>query len=485
VSTFRIYGPPPAPRVMPKPTWSPSTSARPRKAPGSAARTGYRADARHGHASVPYWGNSPDWSPDPGIRPSQAGPPTTGTNSGTRPGSARRPGRPGAGTPEAHYDARTARVTANALRPAPRPPATATIAAHVQASIDAIHNAPPIDLGTLTTSPNDHPFTPTTASAQPGPGLPAPLNSWIDNACVTGNHWTTLDGHTYTRSAQIFECSPAGAPSRSQASPGCDASNSFTPDTPILMADGTTRPIAHIKIGDHVLTTDPHTGHTSPQPVTQLITGHGLKSLVTLTIDTDGPHGNTTGTLTATNRHPFWVESQKRWTNAEDLHPGGLLHTPTGEPAQILTTHARHHTQQVHNLTIADLHTYYVVAGDTPVLVHNCGTGPGGLIDLEKASASGAAPDKGRTAAGRALQKHAGRAETGPNWPRPSGAQNPAGWDKTGQAMLDDILTSPDSVAHLGYGRVGGVWQDTLDVRLPGGLGARFDLDGIFSGFLD
>jgi len=25
------------------------------------------------------------------------------------------------------------------------------------------------------------------------------------------------------------------------------------------------------------------------------------------------------------------------------------------------------------NLTVADLHTYYVIAGTTPVLVHNCG----------------------------------------------------------------------------------------------------------------
>ncbi|WP_243715217.1 hypothetical protein [Micromonospora sp. KC207] len=27
------------------------------------------------------------------------------------------------------------------------------------------------------------------------------------------------------------------------------------------------------------------------------------------------------------------------------------------------------------DLTVADVHTYYVIAGDTPVLVHNCGDG--------------------------------------------------------------------------------------------------------------
>jgi hypothetical protein len=28
---------------------------------------------------------------------------------------------------------------------------------------------------------------------------------------------------------------------------------------------------------------------------------------------------------------------------------------------------------RVHNLTVDDIHTYYVMAGNTPVLVHNCG----------------------------------------------------------------------------------------------------------------
>jgi hypothetical protein len=32
------------------------------------------------------------------------------------------------------------------------------------------------------------------------------------------------------------------------------------------------------------------------------------------------------------------------------------------------------------DLTVADLHTYYVVAGTTPVLVHNCGGGLWGKI---------------------------------------------------------------------------------------------------------
>ena len=127
-----------------------------------------------------------------------------------------------------------------------------------------------------------------------------------------------------------------------------------------------------------------------------------------------------------------------------------------------------------------------MLAGTIPVLVHNCGTGPSGLVDLDSASESGAAiPKRDWSVAGRALQKHADRSGIGSNWPRPAGTENPAGWNAAGQDMLDEVLTNPESIAHLGYGRVGGTWQDTLDVRLPDGRGARFDLNGNFSGFLD
>jgi hypothetical protein len=51
--------------------------------------------------------------------------------------------------------------------------------------------------------------------------------------------------------------------------------------------------------------------------------------------------------------------------------------------------------------------------------------------------------------------------------------------------MLDEILTNPGTEAHMGWGRIGGVWQDTLDLRLPDGRGARFDWNGNMSGFLD
>ncbi|UED86109.1 DUF6531 domain-containing protein [Streptomyces profundus] len=107
-------------------------------------------------------------------------------------------------------------------------------------------------------------------------------------------------------------------------------------------------------------------------------------------------------------------------------------------------------------------------------------------LDLDVASATGALPDRGGYSfAGRALMKHAGRNGNPNGWPVPTGTQNPTAWNSTGQNMLDEILTNPNSVTSSGYGRIGGQWQDTIDVRLPDGRGARFSTSSVFSGFLD
>jgi hypothetical protein len=56
-----------------------------------------------------------------------------------------------------------------------------------------------------------------------------------------------------------------------------------------------------------------------------------------------------------------------------------------GTPAAGLVPGSEHEGI-AYNLTVADLHTYYVLAGDTPVLVHNCniaGSGPvAGVLEV-------------------------------------------------------------------------------------------------------
>ncbi|MFC4851874.1 polymorphic toxin-type HINT domain-containing protein [Actinophytocola glycyrrhizae] len=147
--------------------------------------------------------------------------------------------------------------------------------------------------------------------------------------------------------------------------------NSFIPGTKVLMADGTTKPIEDIKVGDKVLATDPVRGETAAKTVVGTITTQGRKNLVKLTVDTDGTTGDKTGTIVATAAHPFWGSEQRRWLAASALHAGEGLADTRGATVDVVAVDVYSQTRRVHNLTVADIHTYYVLTGQTPVLVHN------------------------------------------------------------------------------------------------------------------
>ncbi|MFJ9023679.1 DddA-like double-stranded DNA deaminase toxin [Streptomyces sp. NPDC102259] len=151
--------------------------------------------------------------------------------------------------------------------------------------------------------------------------------------------------------------------------------NSFVPGTRVLMADGTTKPIEQVENGDKVLATDPETGETAVETVTAEIVGEGVKHLVKVTVAIGD--GERTAQVTATEGHPFWVQELGEWVDATDLRSGEWLRTSAGTYVQV-TAVERWTTQRatVHNLTVSDLHTYYVLAGTSPVLVHNCGSAP-------------------------------------------------------------------------------------------------------------
>ncbi|MFY1636231.1 ricin-type beta-trefoil lectin domain protein [Solwaraspora sp. WMMB335] len=148
--------------------------------------------------------------------------------------------------------------------------------------------------------------------------------------------------------------------------------NSFTPGTHVLLGDGTTKPIEQVKTGDKVTATDPETGTTTTETVTATITGDGVKHLVTITIDTG--NDSETAQVTATDGHPFWVPELNQWIDATDLQAGQWLQTSAGTWVQITAIHHWTVSQAtVHNLTTSHTHTYHVLAGNQPVLTHNCG----------------------------------------------------------------------------------------------------------------
>ncbi|MGW5346990.1 ricin-type beta-trefoil lectin domain protein [Streptomyces sp. NPDC004050] len=163
------------------------------------------------------------------------------------------------------------------------------------------------------------------------------------------------------------------APKGGSGGTACPIPNSFAPGTLVLLADGSTKPIEELEPSDKVLATDPETGETVAKDVTATILGEGEKNLVEVTV-TNGDTGTASEVINATDKHPFWVGDLAEWVDATDLQPGQWLRTSAGTHVQI--TAVKRYTAQhatVHNLTVADLHTYYVLAGVTPVLVHNCG----------------------------------------------------------------------------------------------------------------
>ncbi|MFJ9034802.1 polymorphic toxin-type HINT domain-containing protein [Streptomyces sp. NPDC102274] len=146
----------------------------------------------------------------------------------------------------------------------------------------------------------------------------------------------------------------------------------FLAGTPILLADGTTKNIEDIQVGDKVLSTNPTTGETNAQPVTELLPSEGDKKLNELTITT--ADGNQK--ITATAEHPFWIPKANAWINAADLKPGTTLSTPNGTTAKIANNRPYTDHVRTYNFAVANLHTYYALAGATPLLVHNtCGGG--------------------------------------------------------------------------------------------------------------
>lgn len=156
------------------------------------------------------------------------------------------------------------------------------------------------------------------------------------------------------------------------AGAACDLSarlgvtNSFVPGTLVLMADGSRKKIEHLREGEYVLAKDPITGKSGARKVTEVRTKVSLRTMVELT-DSSG------GKIKATDEHPFWVESEKRWVKAVELKPSYRFLTADNRSAEVTGTRSWSGIQKVHNFTVDGLHTYFVASSReaAPLLVHN------------------------------------------------------------------------------------------------------------------
>ena len=143
--------------------------------------------------------------------------------------------------------------------------------------------------------------------------------------------------------------------------------HSFPSGTRVLLADGTSRAIEDIRVGDRIAAGDPRTGRTVPRRVTDTFTTEDDRDFTRITITT----GHGPATITATDDHPFWVEGDRRWKAAGDLRVGDELRTANGTGVAVTEVRDQQGPRRTHDLTVSGPHTYHVLAGATPVLVHN------------------------------------------------------------------------------------------------------------------
>lgn len=90
----------------------------------------------------------------------------------------------------------------------------------------------------------------------------------------------------------------------------------FVASTPVLLADGSRKPIESIRAGEIVLAADPVTGQAMPRPVSGVAI-HG---------PADSADGIVVinGSLRSTRNHPFWVDGTS--VRADALQVGQMLH---------------------------------------------------------------------------------------------------------------------------------------------------------------
>ncbi|MCX8561181.1 Hint domain-containing protein [Mycolicibacterium mucogenicum] len=169
------------------------------------------------------------------------------------------------------------------------------------------------------------------------------------------------------------------------------AGQSFSPETLVLLADGTKRPIAELKVGDRVWSVDPETGRTSGQLVQAVLIDHDTELLdVTITNPAD-----VASVVHTTAKHPFYSTARAHtassevselaattgtasrpgaeWVDARDLRPGDQLATPFRDSvAHVAGSTPVFGSADMWDLTIANTHAFYVATLTAAVLVHNC-----------------------------------------------------------------------------------------------------------------
>jgi hypothetical protein len=226
--------------------------------------------------------------------------------------------------------------------------------------------------------------------------------------------------------------------------------NSFASGTPVLMADGSAKPIDTVQPHDTVVATDPSTETTTTAVVTATHV-HVDDDLADLAVT--GPDG-ATSVIHTTAGHPFWNPTRQDWTPAGKLAAGDELYTPDGRRSTVLAVTSDAGDELMVNLTVADIHTYYVLAGNTPVLVHNCNAG-----SAARGDACSCTPDTDFVRRGTSwestgrLENQAGAAEAA-GFPHGVSVTTPESNARLSTNPLDAVMATKEQIEGDGFSLV-------------------------------
>lgn len=145
--------------------------------------------------------------------------------------------------------------------------------------------------------------------------------------------------------------------------------HSFSAATEVLMADGSTKAIADVRVGDLVENAEPG-GANQVHRVDEVHKTTTDTDFVDVVVATAASGGG--GTVTGTANHPYYDATVGGFVDAGALRDGDRLQSGSGGQATVRGVHPHLGPIVTYDLTIDGLHTYYVLAGSTPVLVHNC-----------------------------------------------------------------------------------------------------------------
>jgi hypothetical protein len=111
-----------------------------------------------------------------------------------------------------------------------------------------------------------------------------------------------------------------------------DCTHSFDPSTLVLLANGATKPIGDVDIGDQVAATDPATGRTGPRSVQAAAPQPGPPTSPT----SRSPPKDGSTVLHTTQHHPFWDRTLGDWVDAANLAAGHELRTLDGDVVTVV-----------------------------------------------------------------------------------------------------------------------------------------------------